>query len=161
MKLKLWGNNMNKMARILIAAISIATLHGCATVVGPIHAYEGGPKGKESIAKLVATTIPGTTLKYEEQSLFCGVDGRKFEKPTRELYLLPGEHELCVRYSVPAGGFIADMGSRRFDKELSINVEAGQKYELKLQTGVLSLQVDYLLIDSNEKVVASTKQKGS
>lgn len=148
---------------ILSVAITAGLIQGCAAIKGPsgpIHAYEGEIKSKDQIAKLVATTIPGTTWKSEEQSLFCGVDDKEFESTTRELYLTPGEHTLCVRYSVPSAGFLLDSASYRFDEKLTVYVEAGKKYELNLETvmrGIILDDVHFSLVDPQDEIIASTK----
>lgn len=109
---------------------------------------------------MVATTIPGSMWKAEEQSLFCGVDGIEFEQHAREIYLLPGRHVLCVRYSVPSSGFLIDATTKRFNESLSVYVSAGKRYDLLMETemsGIVLSDVHFWLEDMASNVVATTK----
>lgn len=152
----------NLKTSIIIASVFVVT--GCVTVSEPIHAYNGNLLPESAIAKLTATDIPRKTFHVLEQSLFCGIDGEKFEKPTKELYLLPGSHTICTRYKQGPSSLVGVMASEykaaKWDEILEVNVAAGQQYNLVMEVeagGILIKDVHYSLEDMQGKVISSTK----
>ena len=156
--------NRHLFATILSAVVLSVLCAGCASVVRTEQWYQGDPLPADEVSML---SIP-----YEVDLI--AIDGQRVPlqkrfKAEKELLmeLLPGSHEVTVRYYMPNDmdvvGTYWEPPDRTNPTDISYNAVAGQSYKVGFNIDQENKKIDLFIedADSGKLVAAPEKEKTS